>query len=315
MLWIPGGFLGVEVFFVISGYLITLLLTASTRATVDDLAARLLDAPRPPPARRRLRAAGHGLGGRARLLPRGRVQAGRPGLGRADLRHELVPDLLRPVVLRRCRAAARVPAPVVAGDRGAVLPGVAAAAARPAARVRRPPPADRRGHHAGAIASLVWMAVLFEPAMDPSRAYYGTDTRASGLLLGAALALVWKPGHVRSRRRGQAGRPRPRSASSPSASSSGASADRRRPTRSSTAAGSPSCRSPRAWRSPPPSTPARASAGCSASRCWSGSASGRTRCTCGTGRSSCTPSRRSTSRWPCTRRSCCASRSPSSPPS
>ena len=46
---------------------------------------------------------------------------------------------------------------------------------------------------AGAIASFVWMAVLFEPAMDPSRAYYGTDTRASGLLLGAALALVWRP--------------------------------------------------------------------------------------------------------------------------
>ncbi len=45
----------------------------------------------------------------------------------------------------------------------------------------------------GAIASLVWMAVLFEPAMDPSRAYYGTDTRASGLLMGAALALLWRP--------------------------------------------------------------------------------------------------------------------------
>jgi acyltransferase-like protein len=40
------------------------------------------------------------------------------------------------------------------------------------------------------------MAVLFEPAVDPSRVYYGTDTRASGLLLGAALALLWKPGHA-----------------------------------------------------------------------------------------------------------------------
>ncbi len=55
---------------------------------------------------------------------------------------------------------------------------------------------------AGAIASLIWMAVLFEPAQDPSRAYYGTDTRASGLLLGAALALLWKPGH-RWRRHGE----------------------------------------------------------------------------------------------------------------
>ena len=32
--WIPGGFLGVEVFFVISGYLITLLLVTSTSRTV-----------------------------------------------------------------------------------------------------------------------------------------------------------------------------------------------------------------------------------------------------------------------------------------
>ncbi len=47
---------------------------------------------------------------------------------------------------------------------------------------------------AGAIASLLWMAFLFEPALDPSRVYYGTDTRASGLLFGCALALVWKPG-------------------------------------------------------------------------------------------------------------------------
>ena len=71
---------------------------------------------------------------------------------------------------------------------------------------------------AGAIASLVWMAVLFEPAVDPSRAYYGTDTRASGLLLGAALALLWKPGHVfRQRRRGQVGLASTSPASSPSA--------------------------------------------------------------------------------------------------
>ena len=47
---------------------------------------------------------------------------------------------------------------------------------------------------AAGIASLLWMAYLFNPVMDPSRAYYGTDTRASGLLFGCALALVWKPG-------------------------------------------------------------------------------------------------------------------------
>lgn len=37
-------------------------------------------------------------------------------------------------------------------------------------------------------------AFLYEPGVDPSRIYYGTDTRASGLLLGAALAMLWMPG-------------------------------------------------------------------------------------------------------------------------
>lgn len=47
-----------------------------------------------------------------------------------------------------------------------------------------------------AAASAVWMALLYQPDSDPSRVYYGTDTRATGLLLGAALAMVWAPGHV-----------------------------------------------------------------------------------------------------------------------
>jgi peptidoglycan/LPS O-acetylase OafA/YrhL len=42
-----------------------------------------------------------------------------------------------------------------------------------------------------AAASAVEMALLFHPSFDPSRTYYGTDTRAFGLLFGAALALVW----------------------------------------------------------------------------------------------------------------------------
>jgi peptidoglycan/LPS O-acetylase OafA/YrhL/lysophospholipase L1-like esterase len=43
------------------------------------------------------------------------------------------------------------------------------------------------------VASTVEMAVLYQPYHDPSRAYYGTDTRAAALLLGAALAFVWAP--------------------------------------------------------------------------------------------------------------------------
>jgi len=42
-----------------------------------------------------------------------------------------------------------------------------------------------------AAGSVALMALLHRPGADPSRLYYGTDTRAAGLLLGAALALVW----------------------------------------------------------------------------------------------------------------------------
>ncbi len=42
-----------------------------------------------------------------------------------------------------------------------------------------------------AFVSIVLMAVLFSPGDDATRAYEGTDTRAFGLLIGAALAMVW----------------------------------------------------------------------------------------------------------------------------
>ena len=45
--------------------------------------------------------------------------------------------------------------------------------------------------------STAWRFVLTEPGADPSRIYYGTDTRAAGLLIGVALALVWVPHRLR----------------------------------------------------------------------------------------------------------------------
>lgn len=42
-----------------------------------------------------------------------------------------------------------------------------------------------------AVASAVAMALVYQPGADPSRAYYGTDTRAFALLVGAALAMLW----------------------------------------------------------------------------------------------------------------------------
>ena len=42
-----------------------------------------------------------------------------------------------------------------------------------------------------AVLSALAMALLFDPAGDPSRVYYGTDTRAFSLLIGAALSFAW----------------------------------------------------------------------------------------------------------------------------
>jgi peptidoglycan/LPS O-acetylase OafA/YrhL len=42
-----------------------------------------------------------------------------------------------------------------------------------------------------ALCSGILMAILYAPSLDPSRVYYGTDTRALELLVGAALAMVW----------------------------------------------------------------------------------------------------------------------------
>ena len=48
-----------------------------------------------------------------------------------------------------------------------------------------------------AALSCAWMAILYQPTVDPSRVYYGTDTHASGLLLGAFLAFFWRPGAIK----------------------------------------------------------------------------------------------------------------------
>jgi peptidoglycan/LPS O-acetylase OafA/YrhL len=42
----------------------------------------------------------------------------------------------------------------------------------------------------GALASTIWMSVLFSPGGDPTRAYLGTDSHAMGLLVGVALGVI-----------------------------------------------------------------------------------------------------------------------------
>jgi peptidoglycan/LPS O-acetylase OafA/YrhL len=49
------------------------------------------------------------------------------------------------------------------------------------------------------IGSAILMALLYSPGRDPSRVYYGTDTRAQSLLMGAiASVLVYQHGAIRS---------------------------------------------------------------------------------------------------------------------
>ncbi|HEY5709744.1 MAG TPA: acyltransferase family protein [Solirubrobacterales bacterium] len=49
-----------------------------------------------------------------------------------------------------------------------------------------------------ALCSGILMAILYSPSLDPSRVYYGTDTRALELLAGAALAMVWPSRRLRA---------------------------------------------------------------------------------------------------------------------
>ena len=122
--WLPGGFLGVEMFFVISGYLITLLLIAERERDLSGLADQVLDPSGPPSAACAVRAdrPAHDLDGVVR------ARRARPTARRRDrrvlLRVELVPDLGRARIHLggRLRAAA---APVEPRRRGAVLPDLA----------------------------------------------------------------------------------------------------------------------------------------------------------------------------------------------
>ncbi|AHY47834.1 Acyltransferase family [Rubrobacter radiotolerans] len=190
--WIPGGFLGVEVFFVISGFLITALLLAEYRKTGGvDLARfwvrrarRLLPAvffmmacvttyavvflPEEVAGLRSdvLAAAGYVTNWYLVFANESYFEAvGRPSLLRHlwSLAVEEQFYLLWPVVLLGGLALVR---------RGGVLVLTLL----------------------GVVASTALMVYLYSPEGDPSRVYYGTDTRAAGLLVGAALAFVLVPG-------------------------------------------------------------------------------------------------------------------------
>ncbi|HEX9992172.1 MAG TPA: acyltransferase family protein [Acidimicrobiales bacterium] len=188
MPWAEGGFLGVDVFFVLSGYLITTLLLDEGSATGGLRLGRFW----------RYRA--------ARLLPPllavvAATVALRLGAGdRTDaaLRGDGLGALAYVANWRFVAGAASYfgeaapPSPLlhtwslaVEEQFYLVWPLVVGLALR----WRRPLVALAAVAGLGAAGSTVLMAALHRPLTDPSRVYLGTDTHATGLLVGALLAV------------------------------------------------------------------------------------------------------------------------------
>ena len=160
--WAPGGMLGVGVFFTLSGYLITDLLLGQWAAhgglNLGDFwlrrARRLL------PALFVMLAVVTAWVTVAEPVPAGQP-ARRGGRGR-DLFEQLVLHRYAQLVLRQVRAAWPVRSPLVAGRGGAVLPGLALAAA-----ARRVPACAAGGRRRGALAGAAHPGCW--PLRRPSR--------------------------------------------------------------------------------------------------------------------------------------------------
>jgi peptidoglycan/LPS O-acetylase OafA/YrhL len=194
--WLPGGFLGVDVFFVISGYLITSLLLSEFRreGRVDLVAFWLRRARRLLPAVGVLIAivmiagAFFDLGQISTL--RGQALASMAYVTNWDLilSHQSYFDqFARPSLFRHLWSLA------VEEQFYLLWPLAFAACITRFGQQRLV-----IGVTCGAIASSLLMAILFDP-VNPNRVFYGTDTRATPLLIGVALAFFWHPERLKAR--------------------------------------------------------------------------------------------------------------------
>lgn len=197
--WVPGGFLGVDVFFVLSGFLITsLILEEYDRAgRIDFKRFYIRRARRLLPAVFVLLIA---VGLAVLLFYRDALSAFRED-ALATLFYlnnwwyilvdqSYFESIGRPPLLKHLWSLA------VEEQFYLIWPAVALLLVRRGGR-----PLVRRVAVFLAIASTAWMAYLairggYPIDADPSRAYFGTDSHMMGLVIGAALATVWRPGRL-----------------------------------------------------------------------------------------------------------------------
>jgi peptidoglycan/LPS O-acetylase OafA/YrhL len=196
--WMPGGFLGVDVFFVLSGYLITSLLLAEREGSAEH----------------RIDLRRFWAGRARRLLPALALVVlfsliAVSTIARDDLARTRGDAVASLVFMTNWHEIAASHSYFDAFGRPSLLQHLWTLAVEeqfyliwPLLLVGGLKWLGRGRMFAltalGALASTATMWALYDPNQDPSRVYYGTDTRSSTLLVGALLAFAWPAARARA---------------------------------------------------------------------------------------------------------------------